>query len=131
MIDFINEALGLRIPGPILAMLLGWLVAVGMTQGLKFFIPFAWPHDVRRTAAQLVALLTGFGTVWLLQPAPLPLTAVLAVITGIWAPVSWAMLMAWLKRKHPWIAAVLSQDVRGVLFGTPRGEIDPPAPGDL
>jgi hypothetical protein len=121
MIETINAWLGLKIPAWLVAIILGWLLAIGVTQALKFFIPLGWHEQVRHTAAQLIALLTGFCTVWLLQPAGPELTAVLAILTGLWAPFSWALLMAWLKKKHPDVADILSQDVRGVLFGQRRG----------
>lgn len=121
MIETINAWLGLKIPPWLVAIVLGWLGAIGLTQALKFAVPLGWNDQVRHSAAQLIALLSAFTIVWLLQPGGPVLSAVLAILTGLWTPLSWALLMAWLKRKHPWVADVLSQDVRGVLVGQRRG----------
>lgn len=99
------------------AMLLGWLLSWGATQTLKFFIPVKWEMRTRRELAQGLAFFTAFVTVMVMAPMPLWKTVALACATGFWSPISFALLMAFIRKRWPYLADILTQDVRGVLFG--------------
>lgn len=99
------------------ALLLAWAVSWGCTQALKFFLPIRWDVHTRREMAQLLAFLTAFLTVATLKPLPLAGTLALAFATAFWSPISFALLMAFLRKRWPYLADVLTQDVRGVLIG--------------
>lgn len=101
-----------------LAMLLGWLVSIGVTQPLKFVMPLAWPAETRARVAWVVAFGSAFGTTLYLYQNPLGI--ILAVIVGLWSPTAYAILVAFLRHRWPWAADVLSGDVRGILTGQRR-----------
>lgn len=126
--ETISSWLGIHLPPWLIAVVLGWLVSWALTQHLKFLLPMAIPSELRHWLTRLIGLAIAMVTVLALEPYPdAALNFVLALAVGLWAPTSAALLMAWLKRRHPWIADVLSQDLRGVLRGQPRGgrEEDP------
>lgn len=99
------------------AVLLAWLLSWGATQSLKFFIPIKWDQHSRREAAQAIAFFSAFVTVMVMMPLKLWATVALAFAVGFWAPISFALLMAFIRKRWPYLADILSQDVRGVLFG--------------
>lgn len=114
--DFIMHALS-SLPGWLAAILVGWAVSVGVTQAVKFLLPLSIYHGYREQATRLVAMLSAaipagltFGMV-----GGKPPEAVLwvAIGAGLWSPLAFAILQAVLKRYAPWLADVLSQDVRG------------------
>ena len=46
--------------------------------------------------------------------------ALVAIASGVWSPLAFAMLQAVLRQWWPWAADVLSGDVRGVVVGRAR-----------
>lgn len=109
------------------AFLLGWLTSVAVTQMVKFLLPRGWWAELREDLTRFVAFMAaalpalfyvgqaGYGSLGMLLQA---------VITGVWAPLAYALLVAWLRRRPglAWIADVLSGDVRGVIAAKLKGE---------
>lgn len=98
------------------AILAGWAVSIGITQSVKFLFPLSWYHGYREQLTRLLAMLSAaipaglmFGV---LGGAPDSATMWVALGAGLWSPLAFAILQAILKRYAPWLADVLSQDVR-------------------
>lgn len=105
-------------PAWLAAVLIGWAVSAGVTQTLKFFMPLAVPADHRENMTRIVAVVTAavVAAVTMVDRGGSATAATLvAIATGVWSPVAFAMLQAVLRRWWPWAADVLSADVRGVL----------------
>ena len=98
-----------------IAGLAGWLVSWGVVQGVKFLFPVSWEPLLRKEAAQLMATGTAFITTLVIMPTYGGL--LVALIAGLWSPISYAILMGVLFRYVPWLADILSGDVRGTLIG--------------
>lgn len=121
-VNTINAWLGIQLPPWLVAMVMAVLISWGGTQPLKFLLPLAIPAAARHWATRLIAFTIAAYIVVLLKPAGPELTFVLAMFAGLFSPLIAAIFMAWLKKRYPWVADVITQDVRGVLFGEPRGD---------
>lgn len=102
------------------AILFGWFFSWGVTQSVKFFIPLGWTPDTRKVVAQALGFVSAASVVVLLKPLAWPATILLSTMVGFWSPLSWALLVAVVRKRWPFIADVLTQDTRGVLFGERR-----------
>jgi hypothetical protein len=117
------------LPPWLAACLIGWAGSIAITQPAKFVMPLRWDGETRAIVARVLASLSAFvvtGLAYLTVAPEAPGAAVLlaAMLTGIWSPIAYALLVGGL-RTHPrtaWAADVLSGDVRGVLAGKPRSE---------
>lgn len=113
-------------PAWLAAILVGWAISVGVTQGFKFTLPVGWCEDWRELAARLVAFFSAGlpAAVYYIEQAPgAAIGAVLLVLlgAGLWSPFAFAVLQAVLRRYVPWLADVLSADKRGVVATKLRG----------
>src|SRR5690606_15171718 len=112
-------------PAWLAAILVGWAISVGVTQGFKFTLPVGWCEDWRELAARIVAFLSAAlpaGAYYASQPDPHPIAAFLIMAgSGLWSPLAFAILQAVLRRYAPWLADVLSADKRGVVATKLRG----------
>lgn len=120
MEDMIESVLGIynRLPFPVIACLLGWLVSVGITQPVKFALPLNWYPRTRQIIAQGVAFASAFLTVYGLIVSPTGI--VLGVIVGLWSPIAYAVAINLLEERYPRLTDILSGDVRGVMKGDVR-----------
>lgn len=114
-------------PAWLAAFLIGWAVSVGLTQGLKFALPVGAPEGLREAAARWLAFLSAAvpAGAWLYDAGSSGLAvALVAIGTGAWSPIAYALLIAGLRRfdRTAWIADVLSGDKRGVVKAKLRGE---------
>lgn len=117
------------LPPWLAACLLGWAGSIAITQPAKFLMPLGWDPESRAIVSRVLATLSAMACTMLAYFALAPLAAgaavlLAALLTGVWSPIAFALLLAGLRR-HPrtaWAADVLSGDVRGVLAGKPRGE---------
>ena len=101
--------------------LIGWSFSAGITQGMKFTMPEAFPPRWREAVARWVAFLTAAcpAGAWMVEGGASGLAvALVALGTGAWSPIAYALLIAGLRRweRTAWVADVLSQDVRGVVL---------------
>jgi hypothetical protein len=115
------------LPPWVAAFLIGWAFSVGVTQGIKFTMPEAYPAGWREAMSRWVAFLTAAvpAGAWLYNAGGDGLGVVMGtLITGAWSPIAYALLIGVLRRsaKTEWIADVLSQDKRGVVAAKLRGE---------
>lgn len=115
-------------PGWLAAVLVGWAISVGLTQGLKFALPVRWCPDGRELTARIVAFASAAFPAWLYyagQPDAQAVTGLLvAVGSGLWSPLAFAILQAVLRRFAPWLADALSGDKRGVVAAKLKGQGD-------
>lgn len=117
------------LPPWLAAGLIGWSGSIAVTQPVKFLMPLGWDSEMRAVAARVLASLSAFAFTVLGYSAIAPGASgaalmLVALLTAVWSPIAFALLLAGLRR-HPrtaWAADVLSGDVRGVLAGKPRGE---------
>lgn len=95
------------------SMLAAWLLAVGVTQWVKGWIPSTWSPLQRHRATQLLALACGLSSSWLLWPESLPLRywPVVGLLVGLWAPFSWWLTVRYVLRRWPWLRERVSGDV--------------------
>lgn len=115
--DFLLHVFG-TVPAPIVACLLGWAMSFTVTQPLKFFLPLHWHPETREGIAQCVAFVTGLCvTVFLMQTW---VGFFLGVMVGIWSPLAYYLTILLIERRFPWLADILSGDVRGKLLGPIR-----------
>lgn len=121
--EFLAAAVGLydSVPPVVRAVLLAWLLAVSVTQPMKFLLPLSWTPEKRHLCAQVVAFVTGFLGVVLFAELPLALRCALGLLVGLWAPVAYFLFVRAIEDRWPRLADALSGDVRGVLLGEPRG----------
>lgn len=124
--DFAMHVLS-TMPAWLAAFLIGWAFSVGVTQGIKFTMPEAYPAGWREAMSRWVAFLTAAvpAGAWVQQAGGSALVIVLVTLfTGIWSPIAYALLIAGLRRwpAAAWIADVLSQDKRGVIAAKFKGE---------
>lgn len=109
------------------AFLLGWLTSVAVTHAFKFTMPLAWWPELREDMTRFVAFVAAATPAMFYVGAagygPLGM-ALQAIITGVWAPLAYALLIAYLRRggRESFIADVLTGDKRGVLAAKLRGE---------
>jgi hypothetical protein len=109
------------------AFLIGWGFSVGVTQGMKFTLPEAYPPAWREAMSRWVAFLTAAlpAGAWMVQGDASPLSVALVTLSaGAWSPIAYALLIGGLRRstRTAWVADVLSQDKRGVIAAKLRGE---------
>lgn len=108
------------------AVLVGWAISIGLTQGLKFALPVSWCPDGRELTARVVALLSASlpaGLYYAQTPGAQAAALVLVMIgAGLWSPLAFAVLQAVLRRFAPWLADALSADKRGVVAEKLRGK---------
>lgn len=118
--DFLIHALS-SLPDWLAAILVGWAFSAGLTQSLKFLTPLSIYHGYREQITRLVAMLSAAipaGILYdLLGGHPPEAVLWVALGAGLWSPLAFAILQAVLKRYAPWLADVLSQDVRGAISG--------------
>lgn len=113
-----------QMPGWLAAVLIGWAVSAGVTQTAKFFMPLAVPEQAREAMTRFIAVLTAAvaAALAMVDRGGNSMEIVLVAIgSGVWSPVAFAMLQAVLRRWWPWAADVLSADVRGVLITSRQG----------
>lgn len=117
------EGLYEAMPPTLRVMVLSWVMAVSVTQPMKFLLPLRWSADKRHMTAQIVAFVTACTTVLAFAPPELPmgLRGALGALMGIWAPSMYWLVIRTVEDRWPRLADVLSADVRGVLIGEPRG----------
>lgn len=106
------------LPPPVAVMLVGWAMSISMTQPLKFLMPLKWRADDREIVAQLVAFLSGFGTVMYLMPTAMGFF--LGTVIGIWSPLAFFILMLMIEKRWPKVKDFMSGDIRGTLIGQRR-----------
>lgn len=115
-------------PGWLAAVLVGWAISVGLTQGLKFAMPVRWCPEGRELTARIVAFLSAAipaGAYYASLPDPHPIAAFLVMAgSGLWSPLAFAILQAVLRRFAPWLADALSGDKRGVVAAKLKGQGD-------
>lgn len=115
-------------PAWLAAVLVGWAISVGFTQGLKFALPVRWCPDGRELTARIVAFLSAALPAWLYyagQDGAQPMAGFLVAIgSGFWSPLAFAILQAVLRRFAPWLADALSGDKRGVVAAKLKGQGD-------
>lgn len=104
-------------PPWLLAMLLGWLTSITITQTVKYLMPLRWRPDKRQAVARIVAFVSGAATVAYLMPTFIG--ALLALVIGVWAPLAYRLFIYAIQHRFPWLADVLSADIRGTVFGRP------------
>lgn len=94
-------------------MVIAWLLAVGVTQWVKAWIPSTWSPQQRHRGTQLLALVFGLSSSWLLWPADLSprYGAVVGLLVGLWAPFSWWLLVRYVLHRWPWLRERVSGDV--------------------
>jgi len=97
--------------------LVSWLVSTGLTQGLKFMIPFQLSADIRHRLSQLLAFAVAIGAAYAVWPTLHGL--LVGLIMGLWSPWVFEVALRWASGKWPVVGDVLSQDVRRVV--TPTG----------
>ena len=95
--------------------LLAWLCSAGATQWFKFQLPLTWSPLLRGTLVRLVAFGVGAGVVLLLIKGAL--AYVLAAIVGFWSPIAYPLLVIIIEDRFPFLADLMSGDIRGVLKG--------------
>lgn len=114
--DFIIHALS-SMPEWLAAILAGWAVSAGLTQALKFLTPLSLYHGYREQITRLVAMISAAVPAGILYGVlgghPPEAVMWVSLGAGLWSPLAFAILQAFLKRYAPWLADVLSQDVRG------------------
>jgi hypothetical protein len=105
-------------PPWLVAWIVGWLGSWGVVQAIKFWMPLRWEPILRKEAAQVMACgsAAGFALVML----PTFQGVLVAIIAGLWSPISYAFMMRFVSHFWPWLGDVLSGDVRGVLIGDQR-----------
>lgn len=108
------------IPAWLAAALIGWAGSIAITQPAKFLMPARWDPELRAVAARALAslsafLATGFAYQALAPDGSAAGLLVTALLTGLWSPIAYALLIRGLRRspRLAWIADVLSGDVRG------------------
>lgn len=124
--NFFVHVLG-TMPIWLAAFLVGWAMSVSITHGFKFILPVSMPDWLREDLTRFVAFMSGaIPSGWWAADAGYGIlgVSVQAVVTGVWSPVAFALLMAWLRRteRWAWVADVLSADKRGVLAAKLRGD---------
>lgn len=108
-------------PAWLAAFLVGWAVSVGITHAFKYMLPVRWNEWLREDMTRSVAVVSGFipAFLWMGEAgASLLSMSLTGLVTGLWSPTAYALLIAGLRR-HPrlaWAADVLSADKRGVLL---------------
>lgn len=115
--DFFLHVTG-TFPAWAVAMLLAWATSITVTQIVKYLMPFSWRPTNRSDIARLVAFSTGWATVFYLMPTFIG--CLLGLIIGVWAPMAYRLFIKIIQHRYPFLADVLSADVRGTLFGMPR-----------
>lgn len=114
--DFLLHMLD-GMPPWLAAALAGWFISVGVTQTTKFLLPQSVYHGYREQAVRLLAILSAAIPAGILFEVfggrPPQASMWVALGAGLWSPLAFAILQAILKRYAPWLADVLSQDVRG------------------
>lgn len=106
------------VPPWLVACLLGWVMSFTVTQPLKFLLPLNWHPEHREEIAQLVAFVTGLAVTWYLLRTPVGL--LLGIVVGVWSPLAYFLTILLIERRFPWLADLLSGDVRGKLLGPIR-----------
>ncbi len=93
-------------------MLLAWLISVGATQRVKYWLPERMSSRERHRAIQLIALGFGLATSYLLWPPDLDWRTGAAVggAVGLWGPVSYALFRKAIEHRWPWLRERLSGD---------------------
>jgi len=93
-------------------MLLAWLLAVGFTQGAKYWLRDDLPARTRHRATQLIAILSALVTSFALWPEELHWKHGIAVgaAVGLWAPASYSLLARVVWKRWPWLGEKLSGD---------------------
>jgi len=122
VIDSTYHALG-TMPAWLAAVLIGWAVSAGVTQTVKFWMPLSVSSGQREATARVVAVLTAAVAAALVmvdRGGNSLAVALVAIASGVWSPLAFAMLQAVLRQWWPWAADVLSGDVRGVVVGRAR-----------
>lgn len=113
--DFLLHALD-GMPEWLAAVLVGWLISAGVTQTVKFLVPLSVFHGYREQLTRVIAIVTAAIPAGLafdfLGGHPPAAGMWVALGAGLWSPLAFAILQAILKRYAPWLADVLSQDVR-------------------
>jgi hypothetical protein len=97
------------------AILLGWVMSITITQPLKFIMPIEWSSNLREWVARVIAFATACITTVIYLPTMLGWA--LGFIVGVWSPVAYFLVMKIISHRWPWLADVFSGDVRGVLIG--------------
>ena len=127
VIDSTYHALG-TMPAWLAAVLIGWAVSAGITQTVKFFMPLDTPEAAREAMARSIAVMTAAAAAALVmidRGGNSLAVALVAIASGVWSPLAFAMLQAVLRQWWPWAADVLSGDVRGVVTGRARKGAEP------
>lgn len=103
------------------AILVGWAMSFSITHAFKFMVPHSVDEALRHDLSRIVAFMSGaaFAAWWAVEAkyGLMGITAV-AVFSGIWSPVAYALAVAALRKssKTAWIADILTADKRGVLI---------------
>lgn len=103
------------------AVLIGWAMSFTITHAFKFLTPQSLDAWLREDLNRFVAFFSGaiFSGWWAVEAGyGLMGMTLVAVFTGVWSPMAFALTMMLLRKspKTEWIADVLTADKRGVLF---------------
>lgn len=114
-------------PASLAAFLIGWSFSIATTQPVKFMLPLLWHADDRELITRVVAMLSAMipaGLYYAQAKGANPSLLWLVMVgTGLWSPIAFALLIAWLRRggKESFVADVLTGDKRGVIVSKLRG----------
>lgn len=108
------------IPAWLAAAVIGWVASIAITQPAKFLMPVGWDSELRAVVARALAsvsafVATAFAFRALAPDGALAGMILAALVTGLWSPIAYSLLVAGLRRSDrlAWIADILSGDVRG------------------
>lgn len=124
--EFVLHVLS-TMPASLAAFLIGWSFSVATTQPVKFLMPLMWRPDDRELISRVVAMLSAMipaGLYYAQAKGANPALLWLVMVgTGLWSPIAFALLIAWLRRggRHSFVADVLTGDKRGVIVSKLRG----------
>lgn len=105
-------------PREIVALVAGTLISWGLTQRLKFFVPFDWSYHAREVATQAISFALGMLATVLLWPELGAAALVGGIVVGLWSPALWSVLMLAVGWWKPGLKEALSQDVREGVRGS-------------
>lgn len=106
------------LPPPVAVALWAWAMSSTVTQVLKFMLPLEWNPKGRRYVAIYTAFFAAFLTAVVMMPTGIG--CLVGVTMGVWSPLFYALTIAIVGHIFPWLADVLSGDVRGMIFGERR-----------
>lgn len=116
MIDFLKSVYEFMLhitqsaPPALWAILVGVTFSALLTQKVKMLFPLQWSQRQRATLTQLVAIVSGFGSVWAVWSTTYG--ALCGAIAGMLAPTVYYVAVRVIGLRWPQIRDLLSADVR-------------------